>query len=338
MKIDFVPHSRPSLGEEEAEALRRVVLSGMVAEGPEVAAFEHELGGGHVTAVAHGTGALHLTLKALGAAPGTNVILPSYCCVSVLNAVLYSGASPVLVDCRPDAPDLDLEQARQRLGADTAAVLVPHLFGRAVPLQRLPVPIVEDATQSLGAPGVGRIGAATVYSFYATKMIAGGEGGAVVTRSARLARFVRDHRSYDGRDTWALRYNYKMTDLSAAMLRVQLRKLPEFQERRRELAGYYRQALAGLALELPAPQAVEYRFVVRLRRGSFGPVEQKLQSLGVGARPPVYRPIHHYLKLPGKSFPHSEKRWRTSLSLPLYPSLRDQEAEHVVQMLRKVLS
>ncbi len=337
---DSIPHSRPLLGNEEAEAARRVILSGMLAEGPEVAAFERELaawlGWGRAAAVAHGTAALHLALLGVGAAPGRSVILPSYCCVSVLNSVHYTGATPILVDCLPDQPDVDFELVRRALREDTVAVVVPHLFGRVVRVKELPVAIVEDATQSLGGQGVGRVGVATVYSFYATKMLAGGEGGAVVSRKMALDRLVRERRSYDGKPDWEQRYNYKLTDLAAALLRVQLTRLDGFLKRRAELAAFYRAELAGLDLVLPSEQSVWYRFVIEVKRGSYESAEKALHELGVGARPPVFRPIHHYLGLPARDFPHSQRRWRRSLSVPLYPSLTQPEAERVVACLKQV--
>lgn len=310
-------------------------MGGMLAEGPEVAAFERELsaalGCGSAVAVAHGTGALHLALLGLGAGPGRKVILPSYCCVSVLNSVLYTGASPVLADSVPDAPDVDLGHVRHLITPDTAAVVIPHLFGRKVPLEPLPVPIVEDGTQSLGVEGLGRHGQATIFSFYATKMLAGAEGGAVLSQDERLLALVRDRRSYDGRTDWAERFNYKMTDLSGAMLRVQLGKLARFIARRRELAGFYRERLGGTGLRLPAEQTGEvfFRFVVQVEEAAVGAM--RLRELGVDARLPVFRPVHHYLGLAGEDYPHAESRWQTSLSLPLYPSLTDEEAERVVE-------
>ncbi|CAN0350012.1 unnamed protein product, partial [Phaeothamnion confervicola] len=273
MSLSFIPHSRPMLGAEEAEEAHRVVLSGMLAQGPEVAGFEQEMarvvGLPQVAALAHGTGALHLALLSLGAAPRTEVILPSYSCVSLLNAVAYTGATPVLVDCLEDAPDIDVSEVLDKRTEATRAVVVPHMFGRAVDLKPLlgKVPVLEDGTHGIGNPRVGQTGAACAYSFYATKMLAGGEGGALATRSSDLDGFARDHRSYDFCPRWMPRYNYKMTDLAAAILRVQLRRLPAFLQRRAQLAAQYRDALADIPdLILPAPQPgeIHYRFVVRL--------------------------------------------------------------------------
>lgn len=347
MNLELIPHSRPCLGAEEREAVVRVVESGHLAQGPEVEAFEKELATflkvPRAVALANGTAALHLSLLFRGAAPGKNVILPSYCCVSLLNAVAYTGAQARLVDSRPESPDIDLEQAALAVDSETVAVVLPHLLGRAVATNRqIPRDIlVEDATQSLGAQDrgkyVGTRGLAGVFSFYATKMIAGGEGGALVCRQSGLERFCRDRRDYDFRPNWNVRYNYKMSDLTAALLRVQLRKLPAFLQRRQQLAEYYARELSGLSgaqLLEPSLGDAHYRFILLVPQ-PLDPVIELLQEQGVAARRPVFRPIHHYLKIPSRQFPHAQRWWRQCLSVPFYPALSDQQAERVVGLLRQ---
>ena len=219
-----------------------------------------------------------------------------------------AGAEPVVLDCEsPDRPEAAFD------APDADVCLVPHMFGR---LSRLPRgKVLEDATHALGVPGVGH-GNVTAYSFHATKMLAGGEGGALVFRSQRLLETARDLRSYDGRSTWKLRYNYKLTDLQAAVLRVQFAKLERFLARRRRLAEFYRRELPMLRV---LPNTL-YRFVVlHPDRLPF-------------ARRPVFRPIHRYLKL--KGFPHADAFWRQAQSLPLYPDLTDAEARRVVEAIR----
>jgi len=345
-----IPHSRPCLGVEEQEAASRVVASQHLAQGPEVEAFEHELGQflgvPHVVALANGTAALHLSLLFRGAAPGKNVILPSYSCVSLLNAVAYTGAEARLVDSLPNSPDMDLGLASQASDSQTVAVVLPHLLGRAVALPSATNKknLIEDATQSLGARDgrhkVGTRGLAGVFSFYATKMIAGGEAGALVCRKTRLEHFCRDRRDYDFRPDWKVRYNYKMSDLTAAILRVQLRRLPAFLERRRQLASFYSNELAGLSrarLLAATPGDAHYRFVLSVS----SPVDsliERLQGSGLAVRRPVFRPIHHYLKQPHSHFPHAQSWWRHCISIPLYPALRDEEAERVVRLLKQELA
>lgn len=349
MSQTVIPHSRPCLGLEERDAVERVMASEHLAQGPEVEAFERELaaflGVPKAVALANGTAALHLSLLFQGAGPGKNVILPSYCCVSLLNAVAYTGAKARLVDSRSDSPDMDLNLAKLACDDNTVAVVLPHLLGRAVPINRLirQELLIEDATQSLGARDrqklVGTQGKAGVFSFYATKMIAGGEGGALICRQSNLERFCRDRRDYDFRPTWNIRYNYKMSDLSAAILRVQLAKLPNFLRRRQQLAEFYTQALSKLSkarLVQATPGDAHFRFIL-LASKPLDEIIQRLQFQGLAVRRPVFRPIHHYLKLPTRKFPHAQRWWRQCLSIPIYPALSDEEAERVVHLLSQEL-
>ena len=351
-----IPHSRPLLGEEEEQAALRVLRSGQLAQGPEVAALETEarafLGTRHAVALAHGTAALHLGLVALGARPGTTVLVPSYGCTSLANAVHLCGATPLLVDCAPDLPDMDLEAALARVRPDTVAALVPQLFGRppgqggrppALQALEEAVPVLSDGTHAVGATAgrrpAARMGRACAFSFYATKMLAGGEGGLLVTDRTGIANLARDLRSYDERPDWRPRFNYKMTEVAAAVLRVQFRRLPEFLARRRELAARYRAELGGiLELPPPVPGEVPYRFAGRVPARRLEPLIRALRDRGIGAARPVFRPLHRYFGLPAREFPEAEKTWRTTLSLPLYPALTDEEAERVIRAVREELA
>lgn len=349
MTGDWIPHSRPLLGPEEEQAALRVVHSGLLAQGPEVAALEQEacalLGTRYCVAVAHGTAALHLGLLALGAGPGRTVLVPSYGCTSLLNAVACCGASPLLVDCAPDSADVDLDDACGKVRADTAAALIPHLFGRPLRVDRLQdlVPVLTDGTHAVGATlnrrSAARQGRACAFSFYATKMLAAGEGGLLATDRATVARLARDLRSYDERPDWRLRYNYKMTELAAALLRVQFRRLPEFLDRRRTLAARYRAELGDLLdLAEPVPGEVPYRFIARVPANRLGSLIRDLRRRGVGAARPVFRPLHRYLGLSSQLFPRTEQTWKQTVSLPLYPGLTDREQQEVILAVREALA
>ena len=334
----MIPHSRPSLGEEEVAAVMRVVQSGMIAEGPEVAALEQELAAREevprAAAVAHGTGAIHLSLLALGIGAGDRVLIPSYACISLLNPVAYVGAEAVLVDCLPDRPDMDLQQACRRADADPRirAAIVPHMFGRHAPVAELAnrVAVIEDSTHSLGHPAP-LLGETRVASFFATKLMAGGEGGIVLCRRSELHQTICDLRSYDERPDWIPRFNYKMTDMSAALVRVQLSRLDAFLERRAALAQYYAEQLKS-RVELQ-PGQVHYRFLILCNESER--IMGELQALGIGVRRPVFRPIHRYLNQPDGEFPQSTSFWNRCLSLPLYPTMSEDQAAQVVAALRQ---
>lgn len=338
MARHVIAHSRPTLGPEEERAAVRVFRSGMVGGGKEVELFERELeeavGRGRAVAVHTGSAALHLALLGLGIGPGDRVILPTYTCAAVMNAVRYTGAEGVLADVSPDTCNLDPDDVKRRLRAGTKAIIAPHMMGRPAPvreLRALGVPVVEDCAMALGAR-VGREGDVAAYSFYATKMIATGHGGAVLARDRAVVRRIADLVDYDNREDYRVRYNYRMSALTAAVGRAQLAKVADFVKRRRRIADYYHGTL-----ELGDPPAghVFYRFVLRT-----GPVERFVRfmaSRGVECKRPVFRPLHRYFAPASGVFPGAEDLHRHWASIPLYPSLRRDEMERVARAVLEYL-
>lgn len=344
----MIAHARPTLDGDDAERVARTIRSGFVAQGREVAAFEGELarafGVEAAAAVGSGTAALELALRALGVGRDDEVIIPSYVCDALYQAVSRCGAVPVLGDADPDTQSLSAADARRKLTARTRCAIVPHAFGLAADVgafAALGVPIVEDCAQALGATIAGRpagaAGALAVGSFYATKMLTTGEGGVVAGPAALVAR-VRDARQYDERDDLAPRVNAKMTDMQAALGRGQLARLPQFIARRRAIADRYRDRLAGLPCRTPPPAGerhVYHRFVIAVD-GSVEAVQAALAARGVAARRPVFRPAHRALGLRG--FPEADRLWAQSLSLPCYPILADADVDAVAAALAEALA
>ncbi len=341
----MIPHSRPTLTDEDAERVAAVVRGGHIAQGPEVTAFEREMAGRlgveAAVAVASGSAALELALRALGVGAGDEVIIPTYVCDALHHAVTRAGATPVLADADPLTASIALDDAKRRLGARTRAVIVPHAFGLAVDVggfAALGVPIVEDCAQALGAVVGGRPagsrGHVAACSFYATKLLATGEGGLVAGPAARVAP-ARDARDYDERADLAPRFNYKMTDMQAALGRSQLRRFDAFLARRRAIAARYRARLGG-ACGLPPDAGVAHvyhRFVVTVSQPVV-PLLARLAGRGVVARRPVHRPLHHVL---GGRYPEADRLWATSVSLPCYPTLGDDEVDAVAGALLEAL-
>src|SRR5690606_33682921 len=216
--------------------------------------------------------------------PGEPVLSPSYACHALITAIRLQRASPVLADVDSNY-NLHAEWAQ-----DIGVVIVPHMFGAIATAPKARY-IIEDAAQSMGAPGLSGATIA-VTSFYATKLMTTGEGGMLFTDDAALAERLRDLRDYDNRDTLRPRANYKMTDIQAAIGRVQLRKLPGFLSRRQELAGRYVERLAGLPLRLPERgRSVYFRFVVATEVRDA--LQVYLQARQVDAKRPVFCPAHH---------------------------------------------
>ncbi|MBI4636908.1 MAG: DegT/DnrJ/EryC1/StrS aminotransferase family protein [Candidatus Rokubacteria bacterium] len=335
------------MSEEDAQSVARVVRGGHLAQGPEVEAFEREmasrLGVQAAAAVSSGSAALELALRALEVGPGDEVLIPTYVCDALHHAVTRCGATPVLADADPDTLSLSVADAARRVTRRTRCVIVPHAFGLAADLdgfERLDVPIVEDCAQALGAVAggrpVGARGRLAVCSFYATKLLTTGEGGLVAGPAELVAR-VRDAREYDQRRDLTPRFNYKLTDMQAALGRSQLARYDAFVARRRAIAAGYRRALAGARCRLPldvGARHVYHRFVVGLD-GPLPPLLERLVARGVAARRPVFRPIHQALGLAG--YPVAERLWAERLSLPCYPALGDAEVDAVAAALREGL-
>jgi len=338
----YIPHSRPAVGEQEAEAAKRVVLSGAMAQGKEVKAFEEEVaasvGRRFGVAVASGTVGLQLALLGLGVGSGDEVIIPSYVCTALLHAVRSVGAQPVVADIDFATRALAVDQVRQQQTVSTRGLIVPHMFGRpaAFELAELGIPIIEDCAMSLGAEGgglkVGGWGAISVCSFYATKVICtGGEGGMVLTDDADIATALRGLREYDGLAANRLRFNGKMSDIAAAIGRVQLARLPALVERRRLLAARYQEGLQETGLTLPDPTSghIYFRYVVHREHGAQILLDH-LEAMGVAARRPIPRPLHREMQQADAIYPQTTQAYTGDISLPLYPDLTETEAARVI--------
>ncbi len=335
----LIPHSRPTLGTEEVRIVSEVINSGNISQGEKVEQFEiclaREIGTSGAVACSSGTAALHLVLLGMDIGPGDEVIIPSYVCSALLNAVSYVNAIPVLAEVDPQTHNIDRSDVKRRLTPRTKAIIAPHLFGMPADMDGLVsfgVPVIEDCAQAVGTLSNGRpaggLGYAAIFSFYATKVITTGEGGMVLSGSKDLLERIRDLREYDQKESHSVRYNYKMTDIQAAMGLAQLQRLPSFIARRREFAEIYFRAFEGSELDLPPRDEghIYYRFVIRLKKDA-GPLISYMADSGIECARPVFSPIHRYLKIDG--YPVTEQVWLRSISLPIYPSLTKEQADQV---------
>jgi dTDP-4-amino-4,6-dideoxygalactose transaminase len=315
-----------------------------------VEAFEQAMakvtGQAQGVAVSSGTAALYLALMALGIGSDDEVVIPSYVCTALWHAVHLTGAKPVLVDIKPATYQPSPQAVARVLTRRTKAVIVPHMFGLPADVMTLKshgIPIIEDCAQTLGVTvrgtSVGSMGELAICSFYATKLLAAGEGGMVLGRDESLVGRVRALRQYDEQDALTPAFNYKMTDMQAALGLCQVARLESFLARRRAIAARYDEAILQAGLTPPsAPPGLEhgyFRYVVRLS-GPVGPALDRARTFGIGCRPPVYRPIHSYLGLSG--FPETDAAWERALSIPLFPALTDHEIDRVVGALPAILA
>lgn len=355
MNDKIYPHSKPTLGKEEEEAVIEVIRSGQIAQGPKVEEFERMLseyiGKKYAVAVSSGLSALHLSLIGLGIREGEEVILPSYTCDALLHAVHYVKAKPVLVDVNYEDGNISIDRTLEVISPQTKAIIIPHAFGFPADLDAflsLGLEIIEDCATSVGGAYKGRklgsYGEIAVFSFYATKMIATGEGGMVLTDDEEVANEIREVRDYNKKEMYKLRFNYKMTDIEASLGIRQLRKLPYFLEKRKALFKRYIELLEGREdIILPRDDYGEgttpsfYRFIIKLPGRATNHIMEMMKRKGVICAKPVFKPLHRLLGLAPSEFPNSERLDREALSLPLYPSLNFEDIEYIAGCLLEVL-
>jgi len=388
-----IPIAKPFFDACEEELLLETLRSGWVVQGRRVAGFEElfsrTTGAGHAVAVSNCTTALHLCLAALGIGPGDEVIVPSFTYVATANAVEHTGARAVFCDIDPATFNMDVASLRRRITGRTRAVIPVHLFGLAADMDAI-VPlcrerglrIVEDAACGLGATyhgrHVGTFGDAGCFSFHPRKIVTTGEGGMITLEDADLDALLRSMRDHGASASDFLRhtgsksallpefnvlgYNYRLTDLQAAIGLAQMAKLDSILALRRARAERYRRALQGLpGIRLPAvPDGLTHSyqsFVITCTWGFEGfpdgvswqelkakrdRVIEELEESGVSTRQGTHavHALGYYRKkvaLPDESLPNSRLCESATIALPLYPQMSDEEQDQVVDSLLRVL-
>lgn len=334
----MIPHARPRPREQEIEAVTRALRAGRLAQGQEVAALERDLSvlfdGAEVVAVSSGTAALLLALHALGVRRGSSLVLPSYTCNSLYAAASYAGAAVRLADTEADTLTIDAVSAGA-VGATAAAIVAPHTYGFPADiagLRSLGLPVIEDCAHALGgrcAEGArpGLAGDIAVLSLYATKLLPAGEGGACVTRRASLAREIRRLRNCDEQTPDPLAFNFKLSDLHAALARARLPALAGDHAERERIAARYDAVLGGVSLALQTGRLPVVRFGYVIRPGvDIARFIEAMEEAGIRCRRPVYRPLHETL---GGDCPCTAAIHRDVVSLPLYPGLSEAEIDGI---------
>ena len=353
--MSIIRHSMPTLDGLEVSALSRTLQSHDIATGEEVAIFEKEVADycevTGAVACSSGTAAIHLALLALGIGKRMEVIIPSFSCASLYQAVVYTGATPVLADCDPKTFLMTADRVKKRITHKTRAVILPHMFGLPADvdeMKRLGLMIVEDIAQAMGATYKGqRTGGVTevaVTSFYATKMMTTGTGGMVLSHDPELLARVRDLNGVDKKNDLNIHLPYLMNDIQASMGRCQLKKLDLFIAKRKEKACNLNNLLNSLPVEIPAclpfREHIYFRYCIRVKK-PIEPVMAFLKQKGIHVQRPIFSPLHLLdQKRPMDKrgdFPGSEDAWIRSVSLPIYPNLHAEEIERMAYCLNEAL-
>jgi dTDP-4-amino-4,6-dideoxygalactose transaminase len=347
-----IPIARPLIGDEEKQAVLDVLESGQLAQGAVVERFEGAFaafcGVRHAIATSNGTTALHVALLAHGVGEGDEVITSPFTFIASANSILYAGARPVFVDIEPDTFNIDRSQIEAAITSKTKAIMPVHLYGNPVDMGaimeiagRHGLAVIEDAAQAHGAEvdgqRAGSFGTGS-FSFYPTKNMTSGEGGMITTNDDAIADAARLIRAHGARERYrheSLGYNFRMTNIHAAIGNAQLAKIEEWTRQRQENAARLTELLGDAVVTpvtRPGARHVYHQYTVRIPGGR-GDVEARLAERGIGTgvhypipvhRQPLYRDLGYADQLP-----NAEQACREVLSLPVHPSLTEDDLRRI---------
>lgn len=369
MKIPKIPMSSPDIGELEIAKINEVLRTPTLSLGPMLEAFERRVadyvGARYAVGVSSGTAGLHLAVRAAGIREGDEVITTPFSFVASANCILYERGRPVFVDIDAKTLNLDLDLIERKITAQTRAILPVHVFGRPCEMDRIlaiaerhHLAVIEDACEAFGAQFDGRqagtFGDLGVYAFYPNKQVTTGEGGIVVTEDPDHAALLRSLRNQGRGDAGAwlshmsLGYNYRLNELSCALGVAQLERIQDLLAKRERVAASYTRRLndvAGIEVPRGAPRVKTswFVYVVRLSDGiDRDRVMERLSAQGIPSRP-YFPPIHlqPYMReaLGHKEgdFPVAEAASRSTLALPFYGDMKEQQVDYVCDALGKIV-
>lgn len=355
-----IPISRPDISEAEKAAVMEVLESGLLAQGTRTAKFEERFaqlcGVKHAIAVSSGTSALHIALLSNGIGPGDEVLTTPFTFIATVNAILFTGATPVFVDIEEETFNLDLAQAESLVTSRTKAILPVHLYGQMCDMDkvlaiadRYGLKIIEDACQAILATYNGRcagsFGTGT-FSLYATKNMMCGEGGMITTDDDAIAeqcRMLRNHGMKRRYYHEMLGYNYRLTDLQAAIGLVQLERMPEFSQKRASNAKYLNSKIESMIRpkEKEGFKHVWHQYTVRVRKDQDRDhVAEHLNSVGIGTG--IYYPVPAHKQLYIKeicgemTLPVAEQMAKEVISLPVHSQLSPEDLGFIVEEVNKL--
>lgn len=348
-----IVHNRPCLDETDAQAAHDAVLSGWVAYGNIGRRLETKLSqqitgqNNRAVVCSSGTAGLYLALQALEIKNGDEVILPSYVCTALLNAISMIGATAVPVDIDLDNLSLTAEIVKKQMTARTRAIIAVHSYGipcEVDDITSLGLPLIEDCAQGLGSKfqdgsPLGSKGDMSVFSFYATKTLAGGYGGGLVANHNKYVDAVRDYINFDSPREYRPRFNFMLSDISAAVALSQYGKLETFLLRKKEIARRFTDAWGHDKYQNALTESNSFnhfRYLLHLpTEPELNDLKEYLARSNIDSIIPLENRelLHNYLGLDRSLFPMAEEASKTILSLPVYPCLRDEEVDRIAACL-----
>jgi dTDP-4-amino-4,6-dideoxygalactose transaminase len=347
VKAQYAP-----LIEELGERFRAVLESATFIRGPNVAAFEEEaaayLGVERTVGVANGTDALVLVLDAMGIGPGAEVICPAFTFYATAESIVRRGATPVFADIDPVTLNLDPEDVAGRITERTRAIMPVHLFGRPAPIEelaKLGPPLVEDAAQAFGSPGIASSVVST-FSFYPTKNLFGlGDGGLVAANDTGVAdrvRMLAFHGSRDKTEFQFVGYNSRLDELQAAFLRLFLTHLDEWTRGRREAAARYAELGLGELVQLPEDETGHVYHLFVCRSPERDRIREALAAAEIASATYYTTPLHlqpalRFLGWEPGSLPETERAATENFSIPLWPGIPAEVQERVVETVKSAV-
>ena len=371
----YIPYGRQYVDDEDIEEVVKVLKSDFLTTGPVIEEFEKKVadyvGAKYAVAVANGTAALHSACYAANIGKGDEVITTPITFADSSNCAYYCGAVPVFADIDPKTYNIDPSDVEKKITDRTKAIIAVHFTGQPCDMERIHeiankhgLIVIEDAAHALGAvyegKKVGSLSEMTTFSFHPVKHITTGEGGMVLTNHQELyerLKLFRTHgitreehllRKNDGPwyyEQLDLGYNYRITDIQCALGISQMKKLPYFLERRKEIAERYQEAFADCdniqcPYQKPGCENAWHLYVIRIKGGKRKEVFEKLREAGIGVNVhyiPVYQ--HPYYQEHGYkdiSCPNAEQYYEEAISLPIYPALKEAEQEYVIETVQKI--
>lgn len=366
----FIPYGRQSINEQDIEAVVNVLKSDYLTTGPKIAEFERKVadytGAKYAVAIANGTAALHAACYAAGIGEGDEVITTPITFAASSNCVLYCGGTPVFADINPETYNISPEDIERKITPKTKAIIAVHFTGQPCEMEQIHVIahkynliVIEDGAHALGAEyqgkRVGTLSDMTTFSFHPVKHITTGEGGMILTDNPELYQRLKLFRTHgitreeelltknDGPwyyEQLDLGYNYRITDIQCALGVSQMDRLPEFLEKRKQIAKRYNEAFAANEqIQLPYQKEgcdnAWHLYVIRIKNGKRKEIFEKLRAAGICVNVhyiPVYQ--HPYYRTHGYAevtCPNAEEYYKECISLPMYPDLKEEEQEYVIE-------